>query len=66
MLTQDGAGKADCTSGMIDVPSFCRTDMGSNLAPRSPEEGAADIYRVANLDPPTTGMYYDSKESVKL
>eukprot|EP00210_Caulerpa_lentillifera_P006586 g6291.t1 len=41
-------------------PGWCRTDMGSQAANRSAEEGARTILEVAKKNPPTTGLFYTS------
>lgn len=45
-------------------PGWCHTDMGSPAAPRTPEQGAAIIIRLATLDDPPTAGFWNDKGSI--
>ena len=56
-LSKDLAG--DRISVNSTCPGWVKTDMGSDAAPRSVEQGAAIAVKLATMDQPPTGKYLD-------
>ena len=56
-LSKDLAG--DRISVNSTCPGWVKTDMGSDAAPRSVEQGAAIAVKLATMDDPPTGKYLD-------
>lgn len=46
-------------------PGWCRTDMGGDSAPRTPEQGAADIaWMLTDVPRDTTGQFFRNREEI--
>ena len=46
-------------------PGWVKTDMGSDAAPRSVEQGAAIAVKLATMDNPPTGKYLDDAGEIR-
>jgi NAD(P)-dependent dehydrogenase (short-subunit alcohol dehydrogenase family) len=53
-LTAEGAGKISVNS---ICPGWVKTDMGGRNAPRTPQQGASIITRLATMDDPPSGKF---------
>ena len=64
-LTRQFAGLGE---GKISVNSICpgwvKTDMGGENAPRTPEQGAAIILKLATMENPPTGKYMNDEGEI--
>lgn len=56
-LTRQFAGLGDHVSVNSICPGWVRTDMGGQAAPRSVEQGATIITKLATMDSPPSGKY---------
>lgn len=45
-------------------PGWCRTDLGSQEAPRSAAQGASDVVALATLDTDVTGKFFNDRHEV--
>ena len=58
----------DLAGDRISVNSTCpgwvKTDMGSDAAPRTVEQGAAIAVKLATMDSPPTGKYLDDNGEI--
>ena len=55
---------ADQISVNSTCPGWVKTDMGSDAAPRSVEQGAAIAVKLATMDEPPTGKYLDDNGEI--